>query len=252
MKSKLPTLVLTIALLFGSTIVPILAQSNNTLEWGVDVGEEFIYVLQRAHYSSQSDKEYMEGQLPFLAEIQEGEKVIVEIAFLEAIEDLINDSTQLPRSYCNLRRFNDSALIMSDLTSLVLPVGDWEFLTEINNMTTTPGITPIDSAEEWGSIGVGTFSSGDGSSVDVRLEMRYEKENGTLNYLRHRYTTLGTDIIDVVFVNWHEGMPTVIAGDIQSTTLLLIVTSGLFGLFAAFLAYRSIKGKKTVAHRLGE
>ncbi|TET10434.1 MAG: hypothetical protein E3J86_05685 [Candidatus Thorarchaeota archaeon] len=252
MKSRLPALVLVMSLFFAPVLVPVAAQSNHTLEWGADVGEEFIYVLQREHYSDASNMMYMESQLPFLADIAQGEKVILEISSLETIENLINESTQLPRSYCNLNRFNDSALIMADLMSLVLPIGDWEFLTETNNVTITTGITFIDNEDEWGTLGVGIISVVDGSLIDVRIEMRYEKENGTLSYLRHRYTTLGTDIIDVIFVHWYPGMPTIIGGDIQLTTILIMATSGIVGLIVAFVVYRGIKGKKKVVQRLGE
>ncbi len=252
MKSRLPTLILVMTLLFAPMLVSVYAQSNHTLEWGVDVGEEFIYVLQREYYSDSFSRVFMETQLPFLAEIEPGEKVILEIGSLDMIENLINESSQLPWSHCNLKRYNDSALIISDLANLVFPIGDWDFLTEINNVTTTPGITLVDNENEWGSISVGTLTGGDGSSVDVRLEMRYERENGTLTYLRHRYTTLGTDIIDVVFVHWYQGMPTILGGDIQLTTILIIALSGLTGLIVAFFIYRTIKGKKSIAQRLGE
>ncbi len=252
MKSRLPTLILVMTLLFAPMLVPVHAQSNHTFEWGVDVGEEFIYVLQREYYSDSVSRVFMETQLPFLAEIEPGEKVILEIGSLDTIENLINESTQLPWSQCNLKRYNDSALIISDLTNLVFPIGDWDFLTEINNVTTTPGITLVENENEWGTIGVGTLTGGDGSSVEVRLEMRYEKRNGTLTYLRHQYTTLGTNIIDVVFVHWYEGMPTIIGEDIQLTTILIIAIGGLTVPIVAFLVYRGIKGKKSIARRLGE
>ncbi len=252
MKSRLLALLLVMALLFAPILVPVFAQSNHTLEWGVDVGEEFIYVLQREHYSYPSNMILMEGQFPFLADIEPGEKVILEVGSLDTIENMINQTIQLPWSYSNLNRYNDSTLIMANLTSLVLPIGDWDFLTDINNVTETPGITFFETEEEWGTIGAATVTGGDGSTIDVRVEMRYEKENGTLNYLRHHYATLGNDIIDVVFVHWYPGMPTIIGGGLETTTILIIITSGVVGVIIAFLVYRGIKGKKTVAQRLGE
>ena len=252
MKSRLPALVLVMTLLFGPMLVPVVAQTNHTLEWGADVGEEFIYVLQREYYLDSSNRIFMEGYIPFLAYIELGEKVILEVGSLDTIENVINQSIQLPWSYCNLNRYNDSVPIIEGLTSLVIPIGDWDFLTDINNVTATPGITLIDNVDEWGTVGVGTVTGGDGSSIDALVEMRYEKENGTLTYLRHRYTTLGTDIVDVIFVHWYPGMPTIIEGGIQLTTILIIITSGIAGLLVAFLVYRGIKGKKTIAQRLGE
>jgi hypothetical protein len=252
MNSRLPTLVVVTALLFAPMVVPVTAQTNHTLEWGADVGEEFIYVLQREFYSDLSNQVFMEGQIPFLSEIEPGERIILEVGSLDTIENMINESTHLPWSYCDLNRFNDSALILADLTSLVLPVGDWDFLTDINNMTATPGITFVETVDEWGTVGSGIVTGGDGSTIDIRVEMRYEKENGTLSYLRHHYTTLGSDLIDVVFVHWYPGMPTIIGGGLQSTTILIIITSGVVGVIVAFLVYRGIKGKKTIAQRLGE
>jgi hypothetical protein len=228
------------------------AQTNHTLDWGADAGEEFVYVLQREYYSDQSNMIFMEGQIPFLTDIVPGEKVILAVGTLDPIDDMITLPTQLPWSYCDINRFNDSSLIMANLTSFVLPIGDWEFLTDINNMTASPGFTFTETADEWGTIGAGVVIGGDGSTIDVRIEMRYEKQNGTLSYLRHHYTTLGTDLIDVIFVHWYPGVPTVIEGGIQLTTILIIVTSGFVGVIIAFLVYRGIKGKKTVAQRLGE
>ncbi|MFW9868534.1 MAG: hypothetical protein ACFFEL_02805 [Candidatus Thorarchaeota archaeon] len=252
MKSRLSALMLVIAILYVPILTPVIAQTNHSLVWGVSVGEEFTYVLQREYYSDANNRVLMESQIPFLADVEPGEKVILEISSIGPIISTINETTDLPYSYCNLRNYNDSSLIISDIPNLVLPIGDWDFLTEINNVTETPSLTLVDTDEEWGTIGVGYFGGGDGSTVEVRLEMRYEKENGTLTYLRHRYTTLGTDIIDVVFVHWYPGMPTIIGGDIQLTTLLIIATGGVIGLIVAFIVYRSIKGKKTIAQRLGE
>lgn len=253
MNSRLPILVLVTVLLFAPMVVPIAAQTNHTLEWGADVGEEFIYALQREYYSDLNSQIFMEvqGGLPFLSEIEPGEKVFIEVGSLEPIENMINESTQLPWSYCHMNRFNDSALIFANLTSLVIPVGDWDFLTDMNNESTA-GITFVETEDEWGTIGVGVIIGGDESTIDVSVEMRYEKENGTLTYLRHHYSYLGTDLIDVVFVHWYPGMPTIIGGGIETTTILIIITSGLVGVIVAFLVYRGIKSKKTIAQRLGE
>lgn len=252
MKSRLLIFALVMTLIFLPTIAPVAAQTNHSLEWGVDVGEEFIYVLQREYYSDPSNRIFIEGQIPFLADIEPGEKVLLEVGSLETIENMINHTIQLPWSYCNLNRFNDSVLLMANLTSLVLPIGDWDFLTDVNNMTTSPGITFVETDDEWGTIGAGIVTGGDGSTINIQVEMRYDKENGTLSYLRHHYTTLGNDIIDVVFVHWYPGMPTIIGGGLETTTILIIITSGVVGVIIAFLVYRGVRSKKTIAQRLGE
>ncbi|MFX1559477.1 MAG: hypothetical protein ACFFBL_02705 [Promethearchaeota archaeon] len=254
MKLRLLALTVFMVILMTPTFVPILAQSNHTLEWGVDVGEEFTYVLQRAFYADSNSKAFIESQLPFLTEIQPGQKVILKIGYLDTIEALINESSQIPRSYCELLRENDSVGIMTDMTSLVIPINDWEFLDEVENITGTAGLTLVDTEDEWGTIGTGVITGSGGSDISVRVEMRYEKENGTLSYLRHRYTILGNDIIDVIFVHWYPGMPTFVGGGFQMQTLILIVivAGGLAGLVIAFIVYRRIGGRKSIAQRLGE
>jgi hypothetical protein len=218
----------------------------------VDTDEEFTYVLQREHYSDANSQAYIESQLPFLAYIEPGQKVILQIEYLEIIETLINESAHLPRSYCNLLRSNDSALLYSDLTSLVIPIGDWDFLDEVQNITGTAGQTLIDNDDEWGFDVAGLIIDPGQASVNVQIEMRYEKENGTLSYLRHKYSALGNDLVDVIFVHWYPGMPTIIGGGIQTMTLMLIAMSGVIGLIVAFVVYRVVKGRKPIIQQLGE
>ena len=252
MKSRPLLSVLFLAVILTPMVSLVFAQSNHSLEWGVSPGEEFTYVLQRAFYADDNSKAFLVSQVPFLAQIQAGQKVLLEVDYLEMIQSSINESTQLPRSYCSLLRENDSALIMSDLPSFVIPVGDWEFLDAIENITGAQGLTLIDTEDEWGTIGVGVISGSGGSDINVRIEMRYEKENGTLSYLRQKYTTLGSDLIDIIFVQWHPGMPTIVGGGIQSTTLMIIGICGITGVIVAFVVYRMIKGKKPLIQQLGE
>ncbi|MHA1963306.1 MAG: hypothetical protein ACXACG_02585 [Candidatus Thorarchaeota archaeon] len=252
MKPRPLASILFLAILLAPMFGPVFAQSNHTLEWGTDPGEEFTYVLQRAYYADSSNRAFMEDQLPFLAEMEPGQKVLIEVDHLDAIEILINESIQLPRSYCNLLRSNDSAIIIPDLESFVVPINDWEFLDEVENITGTVGLTLIDTEDEWGTIGVGIYQGTGGGDITIRVEMRYEKENGTLNYLRHRYSSLGSDFIDVIFVHWYPGMPTIVGGGIQAFTLMIIALSGVMGLIISFIVYRVMKGKKSVVQRLGE
>ena len=251
MKSRLLPSILLLAMIITPMIVPVLARFH-TLEWGVDPGEEFTYVLQREHYSDPYHSLFAESLFPFLAEMQPGQKALLEVNNLDTIQPLINESSQLPRSYCNLTRSNDSALIMTDLTSFVVPIGDWDLIDEVENITGTEGLTLIDTEDEWGTIGEGYFSGTEGSEVIAYIEMRYEKENGTLTYLRHKYTAVGIDLIDIIFVQWHPGMPTIVGGGIPTATLLIIAISGVTGVVIAFIVYRVIRGKKTAIQRLGE
>lgn len=228
------------------------AQSNNTLEWGVSVDEEFTYVLQRDFFADQAYRAVVEYDIPYLAGLTLGEKAIMRVTALDAIPSLINESEEVPTSSCSLGRANDSVSIITDASGFVIPIGDWEFLEAIGNLTSIQGITLIDTADEWGTQAAGSFQASDDSIISVYVEMRYEKENGTLNYLRHRYSTLGTDIIDVIFVHWYEGMPTILGEDLQLSTILIIAIGGVIGLIIAFLVLQAYRGKKPLVQRLGE
>ena len=252
MKLRLLASTFFLVVIISPMFVPVLAQSNHSLEWGVDVGEEFTYVLQREHYSDDNSRGFVESQLPFLAYIEPGEKVLLQVDYLEVIENLINESSQLPRSYCNLLRSDDSSLIYSDLTSLVIPIGDWNFLGEVENITGTVGLTLIDNEDEWGTIGAGLIIDPGVPDIEIHVEMRYEKENGTLSYLRHRYSQLGNDLVDIIFVHWYTGMPTIVGGGIQTITILIIAMSGVIGLIVTFVVYRTVKGRKPLIQQLGE
>jgi len=225
---------------------------TNTLEWGVSVDEEFTYVLQRAYFADPTYTIVVQGDLPFISELPIGEKTIMRVTDLEAIPSLINESSQMPLGQCDLVRVNDTVTIGTNQTGFLVPIGDWNFLTEIGNITGLQGVTLIDTADEWGTVGTGSFQAGDGSVISLYVEVRYEKQNGTLNYLRHRYTTLGTDLIDIVLVNWHEGMPTVISAELELTTILIIVIGGVIGVIIAFVVVQAYKNKKPIVRKLGE
>ncbi len=230
----------------------VIGQSGNSLEWGVSVGEEFTYVLQKAYFADSSYLAAFEVNFPLVSRLAAGEKATMRVTGMESISSLINESTRMPLAYCDLERANDSLLIASGRTEFVVPIGDWDFLTEIGNITELVGVTLIETDEEWGTVGTGSIQTGDGSVISAYVEMRYEKQNGTLNYLRQRFTTLGTDLIDIVLVNWHTGMPTVIGAEIQLTTILIIAIGSAVGLVIAFIMVQGYRNKRPIVRRLGE
>ncbi len=238
--------------MYSSTPIAVEAQANNSLEWGVDVGEEFTYVLQRAYFADPNYINAIAIDLPFITLMTVGEKFTVRVTDLDTIPMLINETSQLANSTCEMERANDSTLVAIGLQAFVVPVGDWDFLTEMSNITGLQDLSLIDTEDEWGTIGAGSFFAGDGSVVSVTMEVRYEKENGTLNYMRYRYTTLGTDLIDIVLVNWHPGMPTTVAGDVQTPIVLIITIAAVIGFIVSILVYQGYRGRKSVAQRLGE
>lgn len=238
-------------LICSSVPLTVEAQSNN-LEWGVDVDEEFTYVLQRAYFSDPSNALIAALYMPYISSMTVGEKATLRVTGLDEIPNLINESEQMPKSSCDLERANDSVPIMVGLSNFVIPIGDWDFITEISNITGIDGLTLIDTAEEWGTIGVTSFQALDGSVITITFEELYEKENGTLNYMRLRYSTLGNDLIDVILVNWHTGMPTIVSEGLQMSTLLIILIATSVGIIVAILVYQGYRAKKPVVQKLGE
>jgi hypothetical protein len=252
MKLKFLSFVLVLLLIYSSVPVEIDAQSNHNLEWGVSIGEEFTYVMQRAYFADPSYSQVIVADLPFVPSMTVGEKVTLKVTDLDTIPSQINESSQIPKSSCELDRANDSALIMAGLLDFVIPIGDWEFINEMTNITGLEGVSLINTDEEWGTIGAGSFLAGDGSVVSLTVEIRYEKENGTLNYMRHRYSTLGTDLIDIIIVNWHEGMPTVVSPGFQTPMILIISIAAVVVLIVSILVYQWYRSKKSIVQKLGE
>ena len=238
-------------LICASAPITVEAQSNN-LEWGVDVDEEFTYVLQRAYFADPNYAQIVAVELPYISSMIVGEKTTLRVTGLDEIPNLINESSQMPDSICELERANDSVPLIAGLKDLVIPIGDWEFLTEISNITGLAGVTLIDTAEEWGTIGTFSYQPGDGSVITITFEKRYEKVNGTLNYIRLRYSTLGNDLLDIIVVNWHPGMPTIVSEGLQMSTLLIYGIAASVGLIVAIIVYQGYRAKKPVVQKLGE
>ncbi|MCJ7817653.1 MAG: hypothetical protein MUP60_02275 [Candidatus Thorarchaeota archaeon] len=251
---KLKFLSLTFALLFIFSSVPLVtdAQSNHSLQWGVDVDEEFTYVMQRAYFADPSYALVVAADLPFVSSMTVGEMATLRVAEIDDILTLINESSQMPQSSCEMERANDSVSIITGLLDFVIPIGDWDFVNVMTNISGLEGVTLIDTEDEWGTSGAGSFLAGDGSVVTITIDIIYEKENGTLNYLRHRYSTLGTDLIDIIIVNWHQGMPTIVSPGLQTPTLLIISIVAIVVLIVSVLVYQGYRGKKPVVQKLGE
>ena len=218
----------------------------------MDVDEEFTYVLQRAYFADPSYAQIVAADMPYVPSMIVGEKATLRVTGLDEIPSLINESSEMPKATCELERANDSVPIMTGLLDFVIPIGDWEFINEISNITGLEGITLIDTADEWGTTGTGSYQAPDGSVITITIEIRYEKVNGTLNYMRQRYSTLGNDLIDVILVNWHPGMPTIVEEGLQMSTLLIILIAVAVGLIVAIIVYQGYRAKKPVVQKLGE
>ncbi len=174
------------------------AQSNHALRWGVNVDDEFEYVLERKQIDA-SMEPYLDEYAPFITRVDQGQSIIARVVGLESIPDHIDNATQMPQSNCTLIRANDSTVIMEDMPIIVIPVGDWNFTTEIMNFTDSEDMTFIDTETEWGRVVSSEFYMGV-FKISFYWEMRYLKANGTLTVFTMSVQVSGTTWIDVLII----------------------------------------------------
>ena len=246
-----PSRLVTGFLLFVVTlaaVAPTSAQQNHTLEWGVEVGEEFTYVLQRKLVDAAWEQN-MNNLIPFLSHLDEGQKIFASVEELDEIPTEVEPSDLLTSSW-TLVRENDSVTISTGISGFAFPIGDWEVLGEAFNVTGIAGMTLIDTNEEWGTILSGPL---EGSSyTEIYHEQRYEKENGTQVYLRWTISYAGNRVVDIVFVQWHPGVPTVLAAELEITTILLAGVGIAFAVVVGVIVCMRVKRRKSLMQELGE
>jgi len=228
-----------------------LSAPNHSLYWAVEADEEFTYALQRYLVTDESIwKDIAFDTLPFGSSIGEGKKIVARVTGLETVPEQINVTTDVPNSFCSVMRENDSVQLWSNLTLFVVPVGDWELLTNMSGLI-SEGATLIDDEHEWGASRNGAFTR-NGVTVTFSYEIRWEKTNGTLSYIRHRYSASGNDLLDIVFVQWHPGMPTILPPELQlSTVLTALLAVGVVSVVSV-LVYKKYTSRRPIVRRLGE
>ena len=231
-----------------AAVAPTSAQQTHTLEWGVEVGEEFTYVLQRKLVDAAWEQD-MNNLIPFLPYLDEGQKIRAAVEELDEIPTEV-DPSDLPASRWTLVRENDSDIISVSISGFAFPIGDWDVLGEAFNVTGIAGMTLIDTNVEWGTILSGPLEGS--SDIEIYHEQRYEKENGTQVYLRWTIKHAGYRVVDVVFVQWHPGMPTVLAAELEITTILLAGIGVALAIIVGVLVYMRVKGRKSLMQKLGE
>lgn len=246
---RIPITIVGLSLIALMLITPVAAQTNHNLQWGVETGETFTYALQRKVVDS-SQAGAFTAVLPFLSQLEEGSKVIANVTRLGTIPEEFSSIVDVPIGLCTLTRENDSTTIWTNFTLLFIPVGDWDLLSGAYNESII-GITIVNTPEKWG-VKVSTSFPSEGQTIDYYQELLYEKDNGTMSSLRIMYSTLGNVIMDVFFVHWYPGMPTVLAPEIQFTTILTVALGSTLFVIVAILIYKFMKSQKSLAQRLGE
>ncbi len=236
------------ALLAFMLISPVFA-SAHSFEWGVDVGDEFTYALQRKVLDS-AYAIHLPYWMNFVIPIDAGTLFVATITELEEIPDTITLSDYLPLSHASLSLENDSSNLLADSTAFAILIGDWEYHGEFLNFSLLDPSKITDTETEWGVIEEASVSY-EGRIYNYYYEWRYEKTQGTLVYSRYRVETLGTNLIDVIVSQWEEGDPTYLPPEIQTSDMLIWAIAGVVGIIVAFLAYRWVKTPRGLAAELG-
>ncbi|MFX1604039.1 MAG: hypothetical protein ACFFCK_11195 [Promethearchaeota archaeon] len=229
--------------------ISVQAQSNHSLQWGVELGQEVTYALQRKMLDP-SYSSYFADYAPFLTEMNEGQRLTAQVTHLDPIPSIINESSQMPRSNCTLIRLNDSEVIMEDMFMIAVPVGDWDFTSEMSNFSFFEEATIVDTEDEWGTVIDATFVMAL-FPVSIHMEMIYEKTNGTMKVMQMLVNFAGSDIIDVIFAQWYPGMPLVLPRTWQPPFLLTITIIGVVGVVIIFFGRRWYKRRKLIVEEAG-
>ncbi len=228
-------------------IIPTFAAAH-TLEWGVEVGDDFTYALQRKTLDG-TYASLIPYWMNFVIALDEGQKFIATITELDEIPSEDPSSGSLPLAHATLTYENDSSNLLADTTAFAIMVNDWDFQADMLNISESP-VTLVDTDTEWGLTESSSFTAGS-AYYDYIFEWRYDKTTGTLMYSRFKLTTLGTTLIDIVMSQWEVGDPTILPPDLEMGTILIVAISGVVFVIIAFLAYRWVKKPKGIAAELG-
>ncbi len=243
--------------LFIIPIPPVVAQDDSELEWGVEVGDEITYVLQRKYLDDQFGQMFS-SFIPFITEIDEGQKVIARVDYLPPIDE--NFTTGFfGGSNCTIIRENDSEVLMEDMPMLLVPLGIWnvEVEPEESNVTTTtdvpggpnggmPGSFEIyNTTDEWGTVMNGEmwFTI---ILITFHLEILYYKANGTLSKMSIRMDMSGNPSIDVLFAQWRPNMATIIPMPLPIIPIIIYSSIGIVIVLIIYLIWRRRRRRKIV------
>jgi hypothetical protein len=234
MKRQGAQLIILILVTMSMLPTAVLSQETHSLEWGVEIGEEYTYALQRK-YGDQEFLDYIAYAVPFIRYLDEGQKMTANFTSLDEIPIEINSSANEPKSYCDLIRQNDSVTVLTASNGFAVPIGDWQFIANLRNITEDNGYTIIDTTNEWGYYASGYYPGL--NEVIVYQELRYEKTNGTLTYYQWSITQYSMNLLDIVLARWEPGMPTILPMGLDLSFYLIAGIAVCVALVCGFLTY---------------
>ncbi len=223
--------------------------SAHSLEWGIEVGEEFIYALQRKT-GDQVAFEYISTVVPFIMHLDEGQKVSARFTQLDAIPTEINATSREPLAYCDLTRLNDSEVIVVGSNGFAAPNGNWSLIQELRNITVENGFAITDTDELWGYYASGVYPGS--SDVSVYQEVVYEKVNGTLTFYRWSFSRYGETLLDIVLGQWHPGDLTILPEPADLSGFLIMGIGICLAVVCGFLTFKGCRKRGTIMEELGK
>lgn len=233
----------TLLLIVFAPSTSVTKQANHNLEWNVEEGTRATYVLQRKNIRQaviENPNDYsfsLHYEFSIISDLAAGSMLDLVVSDLDSIPENIVDIEDMPKSHCVLSKDNGSRILGTDLSSFVIPVGDWLFLNEtlegykswlVGSTYSYWEVIHIDTESEWGIIIEDDFG-GSKPPHAFYTELRYWKENGTLSYYRDRYIDLlspSQDAWDIILASWHPGVPTILIDDTQND-LLIPIAAGI-------------------------
>ncbi|MGY5853572.1 MAG: hypothetical protein RTU92_08420 [Candidatus Thorarchaeota archaeon] len=240
-KSSLSSIILVALLVAQILVVPAHAQEDQEMSWGVEVGDDVKYVLQRKILDP-TFGDQVGSMMPFITEVDEGQTVISRVDYLPPIPENGNESTFLFAN-CTIIRANDSEVLMEDMGMTVIPIGRWNESfnfgspfgggppSEVNE-TTDPGggfdmnFEQVNTTEEWGmkmsaQFWIAIFP------ISFLMEMIYYKANGTLRKMLFTVTMSGNPMFDVLFVQWYPGIVPIVPPPLSLIPYLMAAAIGI-------------------------
>ena len=230
MKLRLLTLII-IILMITPAFSQVEGQHDLDLEWGVEVGDEITYVLQRKYLDEQMGQ-MIQQFMPFITRIDAGQKVIARVDYLPEIEENSTYS-MFSGANCSIIRENDSEILMENMSMFVIPLGIWNMnqsepneTNETRTQTMFGGFEMYNDTNEWGmtmsgDMWVAIFH------IVFNMKILYYKMNGTLNRMEMKVDISGTPSVDILFVQWKPNMATIVPMDFPIWPVIIYSSVGV-------------------------
>ncbi len=216
---------------------------DNELSWGISVGDEIPYILERK-FVSESVAEYVDEFAGFLNEVEAGDTILAQCSYLEPIPSPVNLTEGVPQANFTLLRESDSYVLVENMQLLAVPVGLWNHESEGLNSSFPGDFELVNTTEQWGSIISGDFWMGV-INVNMHFETIYYKSNGALLRMKINVKILGFTNVDVLLT--HEDAfnnpsiaTTTDVGPVVDSLLVIGVTMASI-VIIAFIGYRKTK-----------